>query len=198
MRSAPEVSDGLRLRGLHNSYNRLRRILLLWVSRYRRSGDRTASQSAQGSARLFVFIPQLAHLHRHGAVPRRRRRRAVPFHLDGLLAGASCCTGSRSASASAWAITGCTRTGLQDVEGARVLPRRLRHADARGRARSSGSPRTASTISTPTTTAIRTRRATAASGRTWAGSSSAKPPQQHRADVALRARPRDAIRSTAG
>ena len=62
---------------------------------------------------------------------------------------------------------------LQDVEGVRVLPGGLRHADARGRARSSGSRRTACTISTPTTTAIRIRRAKAASGRTWAGSSSA-------------------------
>ena len=66
-----------------------------------------------------------------------------------------------------------THRGYKTSKAVRVLPRGLRHADARGRDRSSGSRRTASITSTPTTKAIRTRRTTAASGRTWAGSCSA-------------------------
>ena len=62
---------------------------------------------------------------------------------------------------------------LQDVEGVRVLPGGLRHADARGRADLLGGDAPRAPPASPITTAIRTRRATAASGRTWAGSSSA-------------------------
>ena len=51
---------------------------------------------------------------------------------------------------------------IQDVQAVRVLPRRLRHADARRRADLLGRHASACTISIPTSPRIRTRRASAA------------------------------------
>ena len=59
---------------------------------------------------LFALDHQLDHRVLHGAVPRRRRCRAVRVHAGPISSSRWRCTGLRSASASASATTGCTRT----------------------------------------------------------------------------------------
>ena len=139
-----------------------------------------------------VFAEHAQHRHGvfHGGLPHPCRGGVVLFQLDEPAGGARAALVRGRVRDQPGLPPAAHASRLQDVEGLRVLPGRLRHADARGRADFLGrdAPRPPS--------ALRPRRRSAhAARRRVLGAHGVDPlrrhaPQQHRADVEVRARSR--------